>query len=69
MRMPRTKREPHSYKTVSVKEELVNRVERLIRRVGTYHSVAEFVSEAVRWRLEDLERNYRAGEDAESRGS
>jgi len=67
--MPKTKRGPHSYKTVSVKEELINHVETLIHRVGTYHSVSEFVSEAVRWRIEDLEKNYGAGGNDENRGS
>ena len=45
-----------NYRSVSVREELVERVERLIRRVKTYHSVAEFVSEAVRLRVEAIER-------------
>ena len=66
--MPKNKREPHSYKTVSVKEELINRVETLIHRVGTYHSVSEFVSEAVRWRLEDLEKKYGPDGNGENRG-
>jgi len=45
-----------NYRSVSVREELVERVEKLIRRVKTYHSVAEFVSEAVRLRVEAVER-------------
>jgi len=45
-----------NYRSVSVREELVERVEKLIRRVKTYHSVAEFVSEAVRLRVEAIER-------------
>jgi Arc/MetJ-type ribon-helix-helix transcriptional regulator len=45
-----------NYRSVSVREELVERVEKLIRRVKTYHSVAEFVSEAVRLRVETIER-------------
>jgi Arc/MetJ-type ribon-helix-helix transcriptional regulator len=45
-----------NYRSVSVREELVERVERLIRRVKTYHSVSEFVSEAVRLRVEAIER-------------
>ncbi|RLC75910.1 MAG: hypothetical protein DRI61_14175 [Chloroflexi bacterium] len=45
-----------NYRSVSVKEGLVERVEKLIRRVKTYHSVAEFVSEAVRLRVEAVEK-------------
>jgi Arc/MetJ-type ribon-helix-helix transcriptional regulator len=51
-----------NYRGVSLKEELVDRVERLIRRLGTYKTIAEFVSEAVRLRLEALEKqNPKAG--------
>ena len=49
-----------NYKSVTLKEELVNRVEQAIRRAGTYHSVAEFVSEAVRLRLETVEKQMKA---------
>jgi Arc/MetJ-type ribon-helix-helix transcriptional regulator len=45
-----------NYRSVSVREELVERVEKLIRKVKTYHSVSEFVSEAVRLRVETIER-------------
>ena len=45
-----------NYRSVSVREELVERVEKLIRRVKTYHSVTKFVSEAVRLRVEAVER-------------
>jgi Arc/MetJ-type ribon-helix-helix transcriptional regulator len=51
-----------NYRSVSVREELVERVERLIRRIKTYHSVAEFVSEAVRLRVETIERQEKPGE-------
>jgi Arc/MetJ-type ribon-helix-helix transcriptional regulator len=46
-----------NYRGVSLKEELVDRVEQLIRRLGTYKTIAEFVSEAVRLRLEALEKH------------
>ena len=53
-----------NYRSVSVREELVDRVEKLIRRIKTYHSVAEFVSEAVRLRVEAIERQEKLrGED------
>ena len=45
-----------NYRSVSIHEELVNRVEQLIHRLGTYRTVAEFVKEAVRLRLEALEK-------------
>jgi metal-responsive CopG/Arc/MetJ family transcriptional regulator len=51
-----------NYRGVSLKEELVNRIERLIQRLGTYKTIAEFVSEAVRLRIEALEKQIqRAG--------
>jgi len=45
-----------NYRSVSIHEELVNRVEQLIRRLGTYRPVTEFVKEVVRLRLEALEK-------------
>jgi Arc/MetJ-type ribon-helix-helix transcriptional regulator len=45
-----------NYRGVSLKEELFERVERLIRKLGTYKSVTEFISEATRLRLETLEK-------------
>jgi Arc/MetJ-type ribon-helix-helix transcriptional regulator len=58
-----------NYRSVSLNAELVDRVERLIRRLGTYRTIAEFVKEAVRLRLEALEKqNQRSGgtEDEEA---
>lgn len=49
-----------NYKSVTLKEELVDRVGQAIRRAGTYHSIAEFVSEAVRLRLETIEKQIKA---------
>ena len=49
-----------NYKSVTLKEELVDRVAKAIRRAGTYHSIAEFVSEAVRLRLETIEKQIKA---------
>lgn len=51
-----------NYKSVTLKEELVDRVGQAIRRAGTYHSIAEFVSEAVRLRLETIEKQMKARE-------
>ena len=51
-----------NYRGVSLKEELVDRVEQLIRRLGTYKTIAEFVSEAVRLRLETVEKMHKEEE-------
>ena len=45
-----------SYRSVSIHEDLLRRVEQLIGRLGTYRTVTEFVEEAVRLRLEELEK-------------
>jgi Arc/MetJ-type ribon-helix-helix transcriptional regulator len=45
-----------NYKGVTLKQQLVERIKQRIQKTGTYHSVAEFVSEAVRLRLETLEK-------------
>jgi len=50
-----------NYKSVSINGEVVGRVKKLITTLGTYHSVAEFVSEAVRLRVETLQKH--GGED------
>src|SRR5512136_2618218 len=43
------------WKTVSIRQELVNEIERLLKK-GRYRSMSEFVSEAIRLRLEEIER-------------
>jgi glycine cleavage system H protein len=43
------------WKTVSIRQELVKEIKEAIR-TGRYRSISEFVSEAVRLRLEDLKR-------------
>ena len=54
-----------NYKSVSIREEIIDHVKNLIDRVKTYHSVAEFVSEALRLRIELLEKQEkRKGEEA-----
>jgi len=45
-----------NYKSISLNDELIERIKQLINQLGTYHSVAEFVSEAVRLRIETLEK-------------
>ena len=46
-----------NYRTVSLPEDLINRVEELIQKVGTYSTITEFVREAVRLRVETLEKH------------
>jgi len=51
-----------NYKGVSLPEDLVERVKQLIKKLGTYRTVAEFVKEAVRLRIEALEKQQKTGE-------
>ena len=52
-----------NYKGVTLKQQLVERVKQTIKKTGTYYSVAEFVSEAVRLRLEAIEKQDKTDED------
>ena len=54
-----------NYRGVSLSDDLIQRVEQLIRRLGTYRTIAEFVSEAVRLRLEAVEKLQKAEEQNE----
>jgi Arc/MetJ-type ribon-helix-helix transcriptional regulator len=49
------------FRKVSLKGELVSEVENAIKKAKTYRSIAEFVSEAVRLRLESISK--REGDD------
>jgi Arc/MetJ-type ribon-helix-helix transcriptional regulator len=42
------------FKAISIREELVQKIEKIIKEHRTYRSVADFVSEAIRLRLEAL---------------
>ena len=46
------------YRTVRLPEELVNEIERVIKKHKKYgyRSIAEFVAEAVRRRIEEIEK-------------
>ena len=46
-----------NYRSVSINDELVEREKKLAEKIGTYHSVSEFVAEAIRLRVETLEKN------------
>jgi Arc/MetJ-type ribon-helix-helix transcriptional regulator len=41
------------YRTISIKQELIREIEEMLE-TGRYRSISEFVSEAVRLRLEEL---------------
>jgi len=43
------------WKTVSIRQELINEIEKLLK-TGRYRSISEFVSEAIRLRIEEIER-------------
>ncbi|RLI40262.1 hypothetical protein DRO59_09685 [Candidatus Bathyarchaeota archaeon] len=43
------------WKTVSIRQQLIKEIEKAIK-TGRYHSISEFVSEAIRLRLEELMR-------------
>jgi Arc/MetJ-type ribon-helix-helix transcriptional regulator len=51
-----------NYRSVSINDKIIDCVKKLIETLRTYHSVSEFISEAVRLRVETLEKQYR-GED------
>jgi len=42
------------FRSISIREELVRKIEKILKKKG-YRSIADFVSEAVRLRLEELE--------------
>lgn len=43
------------WKTVSIRQELIKEIEKIIK-TGQYRSISEFISEAIRLRLEELRR-------------
>jgi Arc/MetJ-type ribon-helix-helix transcriptional regulator len=49
-------KESQGFKGVSIKNELYHEVEDLIEENPIYRSVAEFVSEAIRLRMEQVEK-------------
>jgi len=48
------------FRKISLQEQLVTSIEKVMEKTGTYRSIAEFVSEAVRLRIEDIEKQERA---------
>jgi Arc/MetJ-type ribon-helix-helix transcriptional regulator len=48
-----------NYRSVSINDKIIDHVKKLIETLRTYHSVSEFISEAVRLRVETLEKHYK----------
>jgi len=46
--------------TISLREELIEEIRKLMKRTGRYRSVSEFVAEAIRLRLEEMTRKSEA---------
>jgi len=42
--------------TISIREELIEEIRRILKRTGRYRSISEFVAEAIRLRLEEMVR-------------
>jgi Arc/MetJ-type ribon-helix-helix transcriptional regulator len=55
-----------NYKSISINHELLERVKKLIKQLGIYHSISEFVSEAVRLRIETLEKTLKTQNQTQS---
>ena len=45
------------FTSVSLRDELIQHVKQLRQKIGTYSSNAEFISEAIRLRIESIEKN------------
>jgi len=46
--------------TISIREELIEEIRKLLKRTGRYRSISEFVAEAIRLRLEEIARKSEA---------
>ena len=55
-----------NFTSVSLRDELIQHVKQLRQKIGTYHSNAEFISEAIRLRIETLEKNINSEKEAEA---
>jgi hypothetical protein len=52
-----TKEEKVEYRNISMRADLVGEIEKFVLESKRYRSIADFVSEAARLRLEELEKN------------
>jgi len=46
--------------TISIREELIEEIRKILKRTGRYRSISEFVAEAIRLRLEEMARKSEA---------
>jgi Arc/MetJ-type ribon-helix-helix transcriptional regulator len=51
------------FRKISIQEELVVAIENVMAETGTYRSIAEFISEAVRLRLETIQKQQKKTEE------
>ena len=47
------------FRSISLRAELVAEIEQFVKKSGRYRSIADFLTEAARLRLEELEKNKR----------
>jgi Arc/MetJ-type ribon-helix-helix transcriptional regulator len=52
--------------TISIREELIEEIRRLMKTSGRYRSISEFVAESIRLRLEEMSHNAQAAQDLSS---
>lgn len=52
--------------TISLREELIEEVRMLLKRTGRYRSISEFVAEAIRRRLEEMNSNAERSHESSS---
>lgn len=57
-----------AFRTLSLKAELIEDVESYLKRSRRYRSIADFISEAIRRRLEELEAHSTIQAEAEDQG-
>ena len=51
------------YRKISIRNNLITQVERIMEKTDRYRSIADFVSEAIRLRIEALEKQIKLREE------
>ena len=49
------------FRKISLHNNLITKVEEVMEETGAYRSIAEFVSEAIRLRIEELQKKEKEG--------
>lgn len=52
-----------TFRKISIQTELISEVEKIIKSRKGYRSIAEFISEAIRLRIEELEKTKEASDE------